>query len=371
MYFSSLKLSQFRNYASLTADFSAGINAITGNNGAGKTNVLEAIHYLAMTRGFNRRSESYALMENMPYFMVEGSLLREEEEDRIQCTYMPPKGKKILVNKQPLKKMSDHVGSIPLVVVLPNDTQLIYGSPSVRRKFMDGFISQYDRSYLESLIQYEKAVDQRNALLNQFHERRTWDETLLCMWDENLIRFGQYLHNARLDFLNEFKPIFQRFFRRIVSEKEVPEIVLDSQLEQNTVEEWKELFQRHRDKDRYSQRTSMGSHKEDLVFTIDGQGVKHFGSQGQQKTFVIGLKFSQYEILENRTGKSPLLLLDDIFDKLDIHRLSAISHILHEEVSGQVFVTDTSLIRCQQVFSEVEGREVSYFGVEAGRLTGI
>lgn len=369
MYFTSLKLTQFRNYASLESDFCPGINALTGNNGEGKTNVLEALHYLAMTRGFQRRGESYALMENAPYFTVEGSFQEGENTLRIQCSYMPPKGKTMLINRQTVKKMSDHIGTIPIVAVLPNDTQLIHGSPSVRRKFMDAFISQYDRSYLEALLRYEKALDQRNALLNLFMERKTWDEEQLTLWDNLLIQTGIVLHSARREFLSNFEAVFLKYFHLIVSDKETPEIELKSDLVNNTVEEWQQLFQASRQKDRFSQRTSTGVHREDLTFTINGQGVKHFGSQGQQKTFVTALKFTQYEMLQRLSGKAPLLLLDDIFDKLDIHRLRSIAAILHEQVKGQVFITDTSLERTRKVFSGFSGKEVKYFAVSEGSVS--
>ncbi len=370
MHFAQLQLTHFRNYSQLRAEFSPAINVITGNNGAGKTNVLEAVHFLAMTRGWSRRGEPYALQEDMPYFMVEGEFV-ESEALRLQCTYMPDRGKKILIDRQALRKMSDHIGRIPLISVLPNDTQLIYGSPSVRRRFMDGFISQYDRKYLDALLRYDKALDQRNALLNLFQERRTWDEEQLLMWDGQLIQTGRYLHQARREFLERFQPIFAEYFQLIVSDRETPSIALESPVEENTPEGWAELFRQSRDKDRYSGRTSAGVHKEDLKFEINGQHVKHFGSQGQQKTFVISLKLTQYELLADRTSKAPVLLLDDIFDKLDLHRLRALARILHEKVDGQVFVTDTSLERTQRVFGEFDRREVQFFAVEGGRFSPV
>jgi len=371
VYFTSLKLTQFRNYAHLEAAFSPGINALTGDNGEGKTNVLEALHYLAMTRGFQRRGESYALMEGMPYFTVDGGFQEGENTLRIQCSYMPPKGKTMLLNRQPVKRMSDHIGTIPIVTVLPNDTQLIHGSPSVRRKFMDAFISQYDRAYLEALLRYEKALDQRNALLSLFMERKTWDEEQLLLWDDHLIQNGRTIHHARRKFLSNFEAVFLKYFHLIVSDKEIPEIELKSDLVDNSEDEWKERFKASRQKDRFSQRTSTGIHREDLTFTINGQGVKYFGSQGQQKTFVTALKFTQYQMLQRLSGKLPLLLLDDIFDKLDIHRLRSIASILHEQVKGQVFITDTSLERTRKVFSGFSGKEVKYFGVSGGQVNAL
>ena len=369
MHFASLQLTQFRNYSFLKVELCPGINALTGNNGVGKTNVLEAIHYLAMTRGFQRRGESYALQEGTPYFTVEGDLKEDGESVRIQCSYMPPKGKSMLVDRQQLRKMSAHIGRIPIVTVLPNDTQLIHGSPSVRRKFMDAFISQYDPGYLKALLRYDKALDQRNALLSLFAERRTWDEEQLQLWDQQLIPAGIYLHAARQSFLDKFVDIFQSYFHLIVSDKESPKITLQTSLESNSEEEWVQLLKDHRQADRYAQRTTKGCHKEDLTFTINEQGVKHFGSQGQQKTFVIALKLAQYELLEGQTGKAPLLLLDDVFDKLDRNRLRSIAALLHQKIAGQCFVTDTSPERTKDVFSEFSDREVKYFSVNDGMVS--
>ncbi|MEM7035824.1 MAG: DNA replication and repair protein RecF [Bacteroidota bacterium] len=370
MHFSRLQLQQFRNYDLLQAAFVNGINCITGNNGAGKTNILEAVHYLALTRGWSRNSEKYALKEGMPYFMVAGAVEAAAEETgfQIQCTYMPPKGKKMLVNKKALKKMSAHIGRIPVVTVLPNDTQLIYGGPSVRRKFMDGFISQYDPAYLQALIEYENALQQRNALLHIFHDRGAFDAEQLGLWDAQLIPRAQQILAARLAFLEVYAPIFLKYFKAIVSDKEAPEIEIETQVAENTEATWEAMYLQNRDRDRFSQRTSTGIHKDDIRFLIDGQGVKNFGSQGQQKTFVIALKLAQYEILEQKKSKAPVLLLDDIFDKLDIHRLRAIAGILDTKVKGQVFITDTSLERTQTVFSEVKTRSVKFFEVKDGEL---
>lgn len=370
MFFSDLKLSWFRNYESLSLAFVDGINCFTGDNGAGKTNVLEAVHYLALTRGWARSTEKYSIQENAPYFMIEGHL--QEKENRplnIQCNYMPPKGKKMLLDKKPLARLSEHIGRVPLITVLPNDTQLIYGSPSVRRKFMDGFISQYSPAYLQQLIRYEQALSQRNALLSLFAERGNWDADQLALWDAQLIPAGHFILKTRRDFLAAYAPIFERYFHLIVSEKETPSLDLSTQFTENSQEEWQRLLTGHRDRDRIAQRTGIGVHKDDLVFRIDGQGVKNFGSQGQQKTFVIALKLAQYEILANRSSAAPVLLLDDIFDKLDLHRLKAIANILDQQVAGQVFVTDTSLDRTQLVFDAGIKRKVKYFRVANGEIS--
>lgn len=371
MHFASLRLTHFRNYAALDLDCGAGINCLTGNNGEGKTNVLEAIHYLCMTRGWSAKSEKYALKEGEPYFSVEGMVTGTDTGMQVQCNYMPPKGKRMLVDKRPLARMTDHIGKIPVVTVLPNDTQLIHGTPGVRRRFMDALISQYAPSYLNALIQYENALAQRNALLALLHERRTWDAEQVELWNGQLVPHGMEIHRQRKAFLGAFKPIFLRYFHEIVSEREVPEIELETQFGENTEGEWERLLGAHLQRDRYAQRSTVGVHKEDLEFSIGGQSVKNYGSQGQQKTFVIALKLAEYELLEARCATAPVLLLDDIFDKLDIHRLGAIAGLLDGPVRGQVFISDTSLERIQQVFAGLKGREVRYFSVSQGAVVAL
>ena len=371
VHFSALKLTHFRNYESLSLEFGGGVNCITGDNGAGKTSILESIHYLAMTRGFQARGEQFSLKEGETFFISEGIVEQEDGQKRIQCNFLQQKGKKILLNGKPLRTMAEHLGSIPVVTVLPNDTQLIYGGPSGRRKFMDAFISQYDAEYLNALIRYDKAITQRNALLNSFAERRTFDKDQLDLWTQHLVGPGQIIHRARMEFLEAYHPVFTKYFKLIVSEKETPIIAYESQIEDNTPAGWNHLFNTVLTRDRAAQRSTTGVHKDDLAFRIDGQPVKNFGSQGQQKTFLIALKFAQYELLEQRKKTPPILLLDDIFDKLDIHRLRAIAGILDQIVQGQVFITDTSLERTVTVFSEVKERPVQFYKVVENKVSNI
>jgi DNA replication and repair protein RecF len=370
MHFSALKLTHFRNYAQLALDCGPGINCLTGNNGEGKTNVMEAVHYLCMTRGWAAKSERYALQEGMPYFSVEGHVQGTAAME-VQCNYMPPKGKRILVDRRPLPRMTDHVGRIPVVTVLPDDTQLIHGTPGTRRRFMDALISQYAPSYLQALLAYEHALAQRNALLALLHERGAWDAEQVAWWTAQLIPQGRIIQQQRAAFLAAFEPIFLRYFHRIVSEKETPTLVLETQFTSDTAEEWQQRMQDGLTRDRHAQRTGVGTHKDDLVFTIGGQPVKNYGSQGQQKTFVIALKLAEYELLEGRCQTAPILLLDDIFDKLDAHRLAAIAGLLEDPIRGQVFISDTSLERIRGVFAHVKAREIRYFHVGQGCVTPV
>jgi DNA replication and repair protein RecF len=371
MHFSEIRLSSFRNYSDLSLSFSPGINCLTGNNGEGKTNVLEAVHYLCMTRGWQAKSEKYALKEGEAYFSVEGMLNEGGPELKVQCNYMPPKGKRILVDRRPLDRMSDHIGRIPIVTVLPNDTQLIHGTPGTRRRFMDALICQYSPGYLEALIHYENALTQRNALLVMMQERRSWDPEQVDLWDAQLIPHGMVIGRQRQAFLEAFRPFFLRYFNQIVSEKEQPEINLSTQIKENTPEAWHAALLDSRKNDRYSGRTGTGVHKDDLELSIGGQTVRNFGSQGQQKTFSIALKLAQYDILRAQCAKDPILLLDDIFDKLDHHRLAAIAHLLDGSIMGQVFITDTSLPRMHEVFSMLKHRETRHFQVADAKVAVI
>ena len=370
MHFSALKLTHFRNYAQLALDCGPGINCLTGNNGEGKTNVMEAVHYLCMTRGWAAKSERYALQEGMPYFSVEGQVQGAAAME-VQCNYMPPKGKRILVDRRPLPRMTDHVGRIPVVTVLPDDTQLIHGTPGTRRRFMDALISQYAPSYLQALLAYEHALAQRNALLALLHERGAWDAEQVAWWTAQLIPQGRIIQQQRAAFLAAFEPIFLRYFHRIVSEKETPTLQLETQFTSDSAEEWQRRMQDSLPRDRHAQRTGVGTHKDDLVVTIGGQPVKNYGSQGQQKTFVIALKLAEYELLEGRCQTAPILLLDDIFDKLDAHRLAAIAGLLEDPIRGQVFISDTSLERIRGVFAHVKAREIRYFHVGQGCVTPV
>lgn len=366
MHIHQLQLTQFRNYNELLLEFNSNINCIYGQNGSGKTNILDALHYLSFTRGFRSSQDKQAVKEGEDFFFNRAILYKEEKKVHIQCNFIKSKGKKILVNRQPLQKMSEHIGSIPLVAVLPNDTDLIIGPSALRRKFMDMLISQYDRNYLKQLIQYERILSQRNALLKLFTERGGFDKDQLELWDMQLIPAGMYLHQLRTKFLEEFFPIFLNDFKLIVSEKEIPAISYKSAVKDNTYEEWQQILEEQRPKDMVMQYTTKGIHRDDLIFRINEHSVRNFGSQGQQKTFIIALKLAQYRLLQQHTATPPILLLDDIFDKLDEQRLKSIANILDREIEGQIFITDTSRERLAKIFAYIKQEQITFFEVRSG-----
>ncbi|MEM6263842.1 MAG: DNA replication and repair protein RecF [Bacteroidota bacterium] len=366
MFFTSLQLTHFRNYPHLQADFCAGINCITGPNGSGKTNVLEALHYLAFTRGIRSHQDKQALKDGEDFFLLEGNLQEGEEKALVQCNFLKSKGKKLFINRVPAAKMSDHIGRIPLVAIMPDDTELINGPSAGRRRFMDMLISQYSPAYLHHLIQYDKLLLRRNAQLKLFAEQRYFDREQLQLWNEQMLPHGRAISEERNTFLEAFFPIFETYFHQIVSEKEQPSIRYRSQLEVNTEAGWQEVYATWEARDLANCYTGVGTHRDDLVFQIDGTSVRNYGSQGQQKTFVIALKLAQYQLLEQHKQLAPILLLDDLFDKLDEFRLGEIAGILTDRVKGQVFITDTSRQNLEKVFSSLTDRAVNYYRVLQG-----
>ena len=369
-FLSSLTISTFRSYDSLVVNCSEGINCFFGKNGAGKTNILDALHFLSITRGFRSATDKQAVKEGESYFMLEGIYDKKGEKISVQCNFLQGKGKKMLLNGTPLVKMSNHIGEIPLVSILPEDTEIIKGGSTIRRGFLDGLISQYDKEYLGALIQYKKIVDQRNALLKWMGENKTFDKEQLQIWTEQIIPYGMKIHASRTQFLTDFIPHFTTFFQKIVSESEVPEITYVSTVAENTEAAWLAAFEKTLAKDRALETTATGTHKDDLQFKIHGREVKTFGSQGQQKTFVIALKLAEHTLISEKLDCPPLLLLDDIFDKLDEHRLKCIADMLGLNTQGQIFITDTSYERLYSVFKD-SPKPVRFFEVENSTLKAL
>ncbi|MDP5170453.1 MAG: DNA replication/repair protein RecF [Bacteroidia bacterium] len=363
-----LQLTQFRSYTDLEIDLSPHINCFTGPNGAGKTNILDAIHYLSFTRGFRHHQDRQAVQDGGQFFFIGGAWKKGKSVKQVHCNYMQGKGKKLLINQKAVERMSDHIGLMPLVAILPSDTDLINGQSADRRRFLDMLISQYDHQFLHHLIHYERVLQQRNALLKLMAENRRFDQEQLSLWDDQLIPHGIAVKAGREDFLEAFSSVFASYFSEIVSDKETPKLQYKSQLDGNTTESWRNLLRDNLDKDRVNGYTVGGIHRDDLQFHIDEHSVRNYGSQGQQKTFVIALKLAQYQLLQEKTNLAPILLLDDLFDKLDRHRLGQISHLLQSRIQGQIFITDTSEIRLREIFGESK-REVAYFSVLNSEVT--
>lgn len=348
MYLKQLKFTNFKNYPEGEMKFSPKINCFIGNNGAGKTNILDAIYYLSFCKSYFNPIDSQNVRHHQDFFAIHGYYEQKNgSQEKVQCVLKPNKKKQFKLNDKEYDRLADHIGFIPLVMISPYDRDLINNHSDVRRKYLDGVISQFDAAYLNNLLQYNKAVSQRNALLKSFAENRYFEPELLEMWDSKLVELGHPIYEVRKDFIRDFLPIFQRYFTFISEESEQVSISYISQLENSTLQE---LLLRNIAKDKAIRYTSVGIHKDDLEFKIADYPLKKFGSQGQQKSFVIAIKLAQFEYMRQIKNQKPILLLDDIFDKLDSKRVEQIIKLVNEEEFGQVFITDTQKERIEHIF---------------------
>lgn len=335
-----------------------------GDNGEGKTNVLDSIFYLAFCKSYFNPADSQNIKNEESFMVVQGEFDREGQAEKIYCGIKKGQKKVFKRNKKEYEKLSDHIGFIPMVMISPSDSALILEGSDVRRKFLDLIISQYDKGYLENVISYNRAVSQRNSLLKKFMESRSFDEQSLEVWDEQLLRFGEPVHHSRKKFVKEFGPLFQKYYDYISNKKEEVTLLYDSQLES---ESFAEALRKHREKDRRMTYSTCGVHKDDLQFLIDGFPIKKFGSQGQQKTFLLALKLAQAEYLKTVKQIKPILLLDDIYEKLDEKRITKLLDIVNSEIFSQVFITDTDTERIPLIFKGL-GSEASVFVVQNGGI---
>tara|TARA_R110002072_G_scaffold7473_4_gene40171 strand:- start:37 stop:1143 length:1107 start_codon:yes stop_codon:yes gene_type:complete len=350
MYLKDLHLLNFKNYSEISLNFSDKINCFLGNNGEGKTNILDAVFYLAFCKSFFNPIDSQLIMDKEAFMVLQGTFLKDEVEENIYCGLKRNQKKQFKRNKKQYEKLADHIGLISLVMISPSDSLLIIEGSETRRRFIDLIISQYSRQYLDGLIQYGKAVSQRNRLLKKFMEIRQFDEAALEIWDEQLIRYGEPIYRARKEFIIEFLPLFQKHYAFISRNKELVGLEYQSDLLDQS---FSELLMERRAKDRRLTYTSAGIHKDDLEFTLSGMPLKKFGSQGQQKTFLLALKLAQAEFLKNKKEVAPILLLDDIYDKLDEERVAKLMEIVKEDWFGQVFITDTHTSRLPEIFKRL------------------
>lgn len=364
MHLKSLALVNFKNYTEASLELSPDINVFIGENGAGKTNILDSVYFLSFCRSFLNAIDKQSIRINEKFFVIQGTYEKGEKDVAITCSVKEGQKKKVKRNKKEYEKLSDHIGQFPAVVISPYDTNLIIEGSETRRKFIDSIISQFDRNYLETLIRYNKVLQQRNALLKQFQEMRIFDNESIEVWDVQLMSLGKIVHEKRKAFLIEFIPVFQKFFNIIANHKEEIDITYKSQLDEDSFEN---LLEKSKRKDNAVGYTTTGIHKDDLVFLIHGQPIKKFGSQGQQKSFLIALKLAQFEIVSKLLETKPILLLDDIFDKLDHNRVAHLMQLISDHIFGQVFISDTDSDRIEKVFEGIDiDRKV--FNVSGGTV---
>lgn len=365
----SLRFEHFKNYSQGSVLLCRQVNCFVGNNGAGKTNVLDAVYYLSFTKSFLNGSDQQHIQQNSAdYFFIEGAFTRNELEESVRVAVQRGTKKSVQVNNNEHKKLSDHIGLYPLVMIAPNDIMLIHEGSEERRKFMDGFISQFDKIYLADLLSYNRVLEQRNKQLKIFAEQQYLDATLLQTYNEQLIRYGTSIYLKRTAFMEQFIPVFRSFYATISNGNEVVDLQYETDVHTQPLDDLLRTTERN---DLAAQRTTKGIHKDELIFTLNGQPLKKFGSQGQQKSFIISLKLAQYDYLKQKTLTKPLLLLDDIFEKLDEHRLNTLLSMIAHGDFGQLFITDTHLQRLQEVFKQMPQVLVKYFVVDNGSINEI
>lgn len=354
MYLKQLALVNFKNYRQLDLELSAGVNCFVGKNGAGKTNLLDAVHYLSMCKSYLNPIDRQNIHFDEQFFLIQGTWQDEEVETSIHCGVKAGHKKVLKKNKVEYEKLADHIGLFPTVMISPYDRDLIAEGSSVRRKWMDGIISQFDRAYLDALMKYQRVLDRRNALLKQFYDNGLFEKETIEIWDEQLVVLGEEIYQKRLAFIADFLPVFHQYYAYIGGDEEVVEIEYRSQLNDSS---FTELLLASQRKDAQSQYSTCGTHKDDLIFTIQENPIKKFGSQGQQKSFIIALRLAQFIWLQQHLNKKPVLMLDDIFDKLDVHRVEKLINLVSADTFSQVLITDTDQERIAKLF---QGGDITY-----------
>lgn len=350
MYLKHLKLTNFKSYEEAEFSFDENVNGIVGRNGSGKTNLLDAIYYLSFCKSYFSAQDVFSVRFDTDFFAIHGEFYNRETRNstQVSCTYKNGH-KSMRANKKEYSRLSAHIGLFPVVMVSPYDSEIIHGGSEVRRKFFDTIISQFDAEYLQQLISYRKLLMQRNALLKQMFESRKMDASICQILDEQMIPLGNFIFTRRQDFIQNISPIFQKHYRQLSDGQEEVEIQYQSGLLTST---YPEGLQSASVADARSGFTNFGIHKDDFLFLINGQPVRRYGSQGQQKSFSLALRLAQFDYSFERKKIKPILLLDDIFDKLDKARISELLNMVGQDHFGQVFITDTDENRVKQILTE-------------------
>lgn len=346
----SISLTQFKNYHFESFPFADRITGIAGKNGVGKTNLLDAIYYCCFTKSYFARSDGQNVQRGTAGFRIEGHFTLQGEPMKVVCILRETGKKEFLLNDEPYDKFSQHIGKFPCVIIAPDDTQIITGGSEERRRFLDALLSQLDAVYLQNLIDYNKVLQQRNSFLKSLAERRNADTSLLDIYDDQLGRYGHYIYEKRKTFLLQFIPAVQDYYRQIAGSDELLNLVYESQLLQQS---FPDLFLRLRDKDILLQRTNGGIHKDDIDIELLQQPFKTIASQGQRKSLLFALKLAEFQALKDAKGFAPLLLLDDVFEKLDEFRMHNLLNQVCVENDGQLFITDTHAERIRDHFNNL------------------
>ncbi|MBN1132905.1 MAG: DNA replication/repair protein RecF [Bacteroidales bacterium] len=357
MYLKSLSLLNFKNYEQVDIPLSEKINCFVGENGVGKTNILDAIHYLSLCKSSMNPVDTQNILHERDFMVIQGIFVRKEKEENIFCSVRHQKKKQFKRNGKEYDRLSEHIGLLPLVMISPNDTELINGGSEERRRFINGVIAQYDNLYLENLIQYNRALSQRNKLLKDFNASGRFPPDLLEVWDEQLIRYGIPVHEARTKFIERMIPVFREYYQMVSGGKEQVSLKYHSQLNSR---DFPSGIRKSLEKDRVLQYSTFGIHKDDLDMQLEDYPLKKVGSQGQQKTYLVALKLAEFEFIRQTMTIPPILLLDDIFDKFDEFRVKQIIKLVAENNFGQIFITDTNENRLFDILKEIPADHLVY-----------
>ncbi len=355
-----LSLLHFKNIARQELEFCRGVNCLVGDNGAGKTNVMDAIYYLSMCKSSLPMTDTQSIRHGEEGFLVEGQYVSDEEKnERIVCSFTRKGGKVLKRNGKEYERLADHVGLVPAVIVSPADNALISDAAEERRRYLNACISQVDRPYLANVMRYNAVLAERNRLL-----KMQPDETMLAIYDDQLTDYGTKIHAARQAFAERLQPVVAEYYRILSGDREEVELHYKSELGERPFDE---ILRAARQKDLVNEYTTSGIHRDDLTLRIGGYPLRKYGSQGQQKSFLIALKLAQYAVVAEACGEKPILLLDDLFDKLDAGRVEQLIRLVSDEAFGQIFITDCNPTRLKSILDEA-GAEYALFTVANGEI---
>lgn len=358
MILTDLSIVNFKNIACADLSFSPKVNCFLGDNGMGKSNLLDAIYYLSFCKSYYNVIDSQNIRHDEEFFILQGKYDRNGIPEEMYCGIKRRTKKSFKRNKKEYDRLSDHIGFIPLVMVAPADSELIHGGSEERRKFIDLVISQFDKTYLDALIRYNKALDQRNALL----KNEISDPALYELWEEQMALSARTVYRCRKQFIETFTPVFNLFYEKISGGNEAVSLAYRSHLDEHDL---LPLLAETRQRDLIIGYTTKGVHRDDLEMLLDGFPMKRIGSQGQCKTYLIALKLAQYDFLAQQGDNAPILLLDDLFDKLDAKRVANIIRLVSSERFGQIFITDTNRKNLDEIVGSI-GEQYRIFAVEQG-----
>lgn len=355
-----LSLLNFKNIARQDLTLCPGVNCLVGDNGTGKTNVVDAVYYLSMCKSSLPMTDTQSILHGEEFFMIEGQYVSDaEKNERIVCSFSRKAGKVLKRNGKEYDRLADHVGLVPAVIVSPADSALISDSADERRRYLNACLAQLDRVYLGAVMRYNAVLGERNRLL-----KMRPDETMLSIYDRQLVEHGTKIHAARQAFVERLQPVVAEYYRALSGDREQVELHYKSELNERSFEE---VLLAARQKDLANEFTTSGIHRDDLTLRIGGYPLRKYGSQGQQKSFLIALKLAQYAIVAEACGEKPLLLLDDLFDKLDAGRVEQLIRLVADDTFGQIFITDCNPTRLKSILDKAGG-EYALFRVEAGEV---